>query len=212
MKKKKTSGAPAATKKKLDTMEIAKTAGMAAGSALVGGLAGASIGRPSLAVGLATILCGAYLAQTGHSKYSVPVMTFGTAMAIVPSIEPAVPATTTDTPVAGLSGFTMEEVKGRATIFLKNVGRKTYAEKISPELATKMGLDGLGNVASTERVFLPAHSPAAKAEQVERILQRMRMNPGNRAVQQNIPVAGLFENPDASLLGVDRDTLLAGVL
>lgn len=166
--KKKSSVAPA-NKAKINAGHVARDTAFALGAGLAGGLAGAAIGRPSLGVGIATTIGGAVMRSFKQTKaFSWPLMVAGMAMAVSPG--PKEEPTTAE--VSGLSGLegSMADAKERAISFMKGLGKKTYIDKVAPEFAVKMGLQGLGNA----RVFLPEMSTEMAEAQVNKIIYDMQ--------------------------------------
>jgi hypothetical protein len=182
MSKKHKSSDASASKKGLDYKAIAITAGLAGVAAIVGGGAGAAIGRPSLAVGVASIGFGAYALHSGNKdleQFGIPIMVMGGAMAISHA-----KATTPASTVAGLAG-TIDEAKGRTKDYFKSLFHKTY---IPQEYATKMGLSGdLG-----ETIYFPGTTtPEVNEAQLSQALAALQ---AQAAYQPNSSVmSGLFD-------------------
>ncbi len=130
--------------KKASIKKVLIEAGLVVPTAVAGGLLGATMGRPSLGVGIGVVLGGAYVAQKFSPKYGMLTMVLGATMLATMGMNSQVSAT------EGLEGVAAD-AKDRAINFLKGLGRKAYLDK-SAMLSAKLGLgdaeyyNGAGNI------------------------------------------------------------------
>jgi hypothetical protein len=91
--------------------------------------------------------------------------------------------------VKGLNGFEgeMENAKQRTVNFLKNLGRKTYIDKISPEVAEKIGLGNVDYFTSDNA------GKQLSQEEVERILQDVATRGGAEKLLSNAPDRNIYD-------------------
>lgn len=112
---------------------------VAVGSAVAGGMIGNIVGKPSLGVGLAAVAGGLFLEKKFSSKPYGKILLFAAAGMIANNGSSA-----TEPAVSGFDGIS--DAKEKAIAYLKGIGKRTYIDKVSPAVATKLGLGDLDDL------------------------------------------------------------------
>lgn len=165
--------------------------GIKLGSGIAGMLAGSAVGRHSLWLGILTLFGSSWYRYDWLTSAGVGMIAsngFGN-----PSPEPSVAGLTRP----GIDGFQDEiaQAKERAIASLKALGKKTYLDKFSPDLAQKLNLGALGD---SPMVFVGSEEASFDTQEVDEIIRQLESGDSEALLSEGSLVSG---QPIAELEG-----------
>ena len=151
--------------------------GINLGSGIAGMLAGSAVGRHSLWLGVLTLF--------GSSWYRYDWLT----SAGVGMIASNGFGSTSEVTVTGIDGFQDELTlaKERALASLKALGKKTYIDKFSPDLAQKLHL---GALEDSPMVYVGSEGSGFDTQEMDEIIRQLEQGDSEALLSEGIDVSG----------------------